>query len=332
MDNSVSGGARWSTWHLCWQAAAGRDFVANPRLVERVRERLLDAHRAEGRRLLHYLMTPGEIHLLSRLSSGESPEAVVRAIASVVSRWVREIQQTRGPVFAAPYRAHEVRTDEELKQELRMLVWRPVETGLCVTPTHYVNSSLRTILGIRRAQGFDSRGLLDVFGVTVLEARKSLRGWIRRRPSKAELREWELNHGLVLAVGSMGAAFGLAREVQGAAATLVAAAATRDIDGALKLLERWVAFRLGLRSDQGLSALPGAEGARARALVAGLAVRMDLCPAAAVARHFHRAKATLSEQMATSRSREDDRRMIATPVRLILDEVASMDERSEAGR
>lgn len=313
-----------STWHICWQAATGRDLVADSRLVGRVRERLLNAHRAEGRQLLHYLMMPTEIHLLSCLPVGQSPQAIVRAIAAVVSRWVRETQPVRGPVFAARYRAHEIRSDSELEREIRMLAWRPVQIGLCVTPVHYTHASLRTTLGLNRAQGFDSRALLGLFGATVPEARKGLRGVVRRRPGEAEWREWELNHGLTLALGSIGPSFGMAREVKGDAAILVAAADSRDIDGGLKLLERWVAVRLGLDADQDLSSLAGPQGARARALVGGLAVRMALCPAAAVARHFKRAKATLCEQMTASRLREDDRRLIATPIQLVLDELAAL--------
>ena len=329
MESSVSAGYGSATWHLCWQAAMGRDFVADPKLVEKIRDRLMDAHRQQGRALLHYLLTPTEIHVISRLAPGDGPRDIVREVATIVARWVREAQGVRGPVFAARYRAHEIRTEADLKGEIRMLAWRPVEAGLCVAPLHYVNSSLRITLGLRRAHGFDSRALLAAFEGTVLEARDAMRRLIRRQPSKSELREWELNHGLSVAVGSAGPTFGMAREVAGAAAALVAAAATQDIDGALKLLERWVALRLQLPVDQGLSTLSGAIGARARALVAGLAVQSNLCPAASVARHFRRAKATLSEQMAASRLRQEDQQLLATPMRLILDEIAKLPKQAD---
>lgn len=104
------------------------------------------------------------------------------------------------------------------------------------------------------------------------------------------------------------------------AAAFVAAGGSEGIDGAIKLLERWVASRLGLREGQCLVKLGGSQGARARALVAGLAVQADLCSAAFVARHFGRAKATLCEQMAASRRRAEDRRLLATPMLEVLSE------------
>lgn len=69
-------------------------------------------------------------------------------------------------------------------------------------------------------------------------------------------------------------------------------------------------------------------GARARALVAGLAVRSGLCPAASVARHFSRARATLCEQMAASRQREEDRQLLGTPIQLILDDLKRLSTRA----
>lgn len=306
----------------------GRDFVSNPKLVEKVTERLTDSHRRPGRMLLFYQLSPKEIHLLSRLPVDDSPREIVREVATIVARWMRELEGVRGPVFAERYRAHEVRTDVELKYEVLMLAWRPVASGLCTTPLHYVNSSLRTTLGLRRAHGFESRALLDVFEGSVLEARNEMRRSVRRRPSTAELREWELNHGLAVAVGSAGPSFGMAREVDGPAAALVAAATPQNIDGALALLERWVAIRLELPMEDNLATVAGPIGVRARALVAGLAVLADLCPAAAVARHFNRARATLCEQMSASRHREEDRQLLGTPMRLILDEVKKLSRRA----
>lgn len=328
MENSVSAGNNPTTWHLYWRAATGRDLVATPKLAEKITERLMGAHRRPGRRLLYYLLTPSEIHVLSVIPAGERPTKVVREAATVVARWVRELQGVRGPVFAEPYRAHEIRTEAELKEELRMIAWRPVVTGLSRAPIQYAHSSLRTTLGYRRAHGFDSRPLLGVFGATVLEARKAMRSLIRRRPSQAEMREWELNHGIAVAVGSKGASFGLAREVGGSAAALVAAAPGQNIDGALQLLERWVAYRLELPVSENLATMPGAAGARARALVAGLAVQVRLCPAASVARHFGRARATLSEQMTASRLRDADRQLMATPMAFVLDELNKLSKRA----
>ena len=324
MENSVSAPRTSTTWHLCWKTAIGRDLVSGPKLTEKITHRLMEAHQRRGRALLYYLLTSTEIHVISHVAPDDSPREVAREVATIVARWVRERQGVRGPVFADRYRAHEVRTDAELKYEVRMLAWRPVTTGQCSKPLVHVNSSLRTTLGLRRAYGFESRALLSVFGATVLEAREAMRRLIRRRPSRAELREWELNHGLAIAVGAAGASFGMAREVDGPAAALVAASATQDIDGALTLLEQWVAFRLELPEGQDISTLPGSAGVRARALVAGLAVQASLCPAASVARHFNRARATLSEQMAASRLREEDRQILGAPMRLILDELEKL--------
>lgn len=327
MENSVSDRGPATTWHLCWKAAVGRDLVSSPKLVEMITDRLLDAHQQRGRALLYYLLTATEIHVLSRVEPGDSPREVAREVATIVARWVRELQGVRGPVFADRYRTHQVRTDAELKYEIRMLAWRPVTTGQCSKPLVYVNSSLRTTLGLRRAYGFESRTLLRVFDGTVFEAREAMRRLIRRRPSRSDLREWELNHGLAIATGSAGASFGLAREVGGPAAALVAASATQDIDGALALLARWVAHRLELPSGDDLSTVPGAVGTRARALVAGLAVQSDLCPAASVARYFDRARATLCEQMTASRGRPADRQLLGMPVQLILDELKKLSKR-----
>jgi hypothetical protein len=321
MESSVSAGQFPTTWHLCWQAAVGRNLVASPKLVEKVADRLTHAHQRRGRSLVYYLLTPREMHVLSRIPPGDSPKEVVREVATTVARWVREQEGARGPVFADRYRAHEISTAAELKYELRILAWRPAMAGLCMAPIQYVNSSLRTTLGYRRAHGFDSRAMLGVFAEGVPEARNAIHRLLRRRPSNAEQHEWELNHGLAVAVGTKGPSFGMAREVDGTAAALVAAASSRNIDGALELLERWVVHRLELPRGEDLSALGGSSGARARALVAGIAVRARLCPAASVARHFGRARATLCEQMAASRLRQDDRHLLATPVQMILDEL-----------
>jgi len=53
-------------------------------------------------------------------------------------------------------------------------------------------------------------------------------------------------------------------------------------------------------------------------LVACLAVRHRLCSAARVARHFGKAKSTLSEQMATCRQRPANAQLLSTPTWQIL--------------
>ncbi|MFG6432124.1 transposase [Roseateles sp. LYH14W] len=324
METSVSAEDGPRTWHICWQAAKGRNLLVDPSMVDRIRDRLFAAHEPRERALLLYLLMPTEIHVLCRLPASAGPGTIARAVANLVSRWVRDIDRTRGPVFAGRYHAHEVPAADMLRREVRMLAWRPVAVGLCARPTYYTRSSLRMSLGLERTKDFDAKALASTFGETVHEARMAMRSVIRGRPPAVELREWELSHGLALAIGSANAASPLVREVDGVAAAFVAAGGSEGIDGAIKLLERWVALKLGLRDGQCLAKLGGSQGARARALVAGLAVQSELCSAAFVARHFKRAKATLCEQMAASRRRLEDQRLLAVPKRDVLSEAVKL--------
>ncbi len=305
-------------WHICWQAAKGRDLLVHPVLADMIRSRLLAAHTPRGRHLLHYLLMPSEIHVLSRLPVGEGPKLIAREFASLVSRWVREFDRTRGPVFAARYAAHAIESPTELAFEVRMLAWRPVAMGLCARPTTYMKSSLRATLGLSARLGFEPRELHRYFDDATYEARQAIRKVVRGRPSNFELREWELSHGLALVVGDPCLTSGVAREVTGATAALVAAGGVQGIDGAINLLECWVAHRLHIPLSWSLSTLSGPVGVRARALVAGLAVQSKLCSAAAMARRYGRAKATLCEQMAASKARAEDRLLLETPVESIV--------------
>lgn len=325
MDSSDPGRDAPTAWHMSWQAAIGREIFADPSLYARVRERLIDAHDRRGRVLVDYTMLPREIHLVSQITPGDSVGGVARAIGNVVARWVRELQPVRSPVFAGRYRAHPIASDGDLRGELRMLAWRPVLLGLCATPSHHAHSALRTVLGLRPAHGFDARAVLRLFGDSVPQARAALRGWLSRRPSEREARQWELACGLTLATGTVGPHAVIARELRSAdAARLVAAAGSAGIDGALLLLEAWVLARLGARRDLDLRQAKGEVGARGRALVACLATDHDLCSAASVARHFGRAKATLSEQMAARRRAPADRQVLATPVQRIVEEALAL--------
>ena len=313
-----------TTWHIVWQAVQGRDLLANPALAERIRIRVLAAHRLPGRALLGALVMPTELHLLSRLPPGTSPGDVARTIGNIVARWVRQVHGVPGVVFAGPYRACEIDSDEAARNELRMLAWRPVVSGLCRAPTHYSNSTLRATLGLKRAQGFDVLAPLRLFGASVPAARAALRDRIAKRPGAIELRQWELTRGLALAQGYAGTFSVMARPVRGPAATLVAASRPPGIDGALQLLERWVLLKLGLRDVPGLDALPAPTAGRVRALVACLAVQLELCPAASVARHFKRAKATLSERMALCRLQPQDRAILGVPVARVVEEAIAL--------
>lgn len=306
-----------ATWHLLWQAAFGRDCFTHLALFARIRDRLIDAHRSSGRQLLDYLVLPGEIHVVCRLQAGDTPERVARAFGHVVARWVRQVQRVRGPVFAEPYRAFRVQSVDELRTLVRILAWRPVTQGACITPTHHAQGALRITLGLSPASGFNARPLLRHFGESVIGARASMRSWIARRPGDRDLMRWALIHGLphgrTRSAGPPGRGV-----VDHAAADLFAAAGPGGLDAVLGLLEKWVALCLGkptlLSSYEGSDALR----TRARALVACLAVRHGVCAAAVVARHYGKAKATLCEQMAACRSRAEDRAILEMPLERLL--------------
>lgn len=311
-------------WHIGWQAAMGRDLLGHGALFERIRRMLIAAHQRPGRVLIDYLLAPSEVHVVSTLPPDRGPGDIARALASVIARSVRETDAVRGPVFAGPYRAHPLTSEAALMEEIRLLAWRPVALGACAVPCHYAHSALRTTLGLRPAMGYDARPLLGRFGGPVPVARAAMRRWLAQRPTTAEMRQWELSRGLILARGDVGPRPAMSREVRGPAATLVAAHGAQRIEGALCLLERWVRLRVGLPGTEPLALLRNSQGVRARALVACLAVDMDLCSAASVARHFGRAKATLSEQMADGRRRAQDRLILAMPLQRVAEEAASL--------
>lgn len=323
-----------ATWHLCWQAAVGRDFCADPLLRDRIRRRLLDTHRQAGRVLITYALLPTEIHVIAQLEPDDSARSVARAIGTIVARWARDAQPLCSPVLAGRYKAHRIGSVGELLEEVRLQAWRPVWLGLCKTPSHWPHGAARIALGLTPANGFDARPLLQHFGQTVPQARECLRAWIARRPDDQQCRIWELMNGLSLAAGTVGPQQAMARVVHGAAAAaLVAAGGADGIDGALHLLDAWVMARFGLAGAADLRQASGRSGARCRALVASLAVEHGLCSAASVARHFGRAKTTLSEQMICCRSDPVVRQMVAIPVQRLIEEAKALQgiERSPSG-
>lgn len=314
-----------TTWHICWQAAVGREFFPDESLPSKIRSRLLDAHRGPGRVLIYYTLLPTELHVLVQLDAEDTVGSVARAVGNVVSRWVRQVQPVRSPVMAGPFRAHRVESAAELRSDVRMLAWRPVFQGLCKTPIHHPHAGLRIALGLTPNQGFDARYLLEYFGDSTPVARVALHTWVTRRPSERECHQWELTRGLVLAMGNAGPRTTTTLLVQGADAAMLVAAAGGQIDGALHLLEIWVAAKLDASATPDLHA-SSSHGARGRALVGCLAVDLRLCSAASVARYFGRAKATLSEQMKACRQRAPDRQVLATPVARIVEEAVALVE------
>lgn len=323
MPETPSGGA--TMWHVCWQAALGREFFPHPALYGRIRRRLLEAHRRKGRVLVDYALLPTEIHVVAEIPPGDTVGSVARAVGNVVARWVRAAVPVRSPVLAGPYRAHRIDSADAQREEVRMLAWRAVFLGLCKTPAHYPHAAYRIALGLAPGDGFDARPLLRVFGVSVPVQRAKLWALVAERPSEQQRQAWELMHGLALATGSASAPGPVAaKEVRRAAAATLVAAGGRGIDGALDLLAIWVAAALGLRDAHALHTATDAAAARGRGLVGCLAVAHGLCSAATVARHFHRAKATLSEQMTARRTSAADRSILATPVQRIIEQATAL--------
>jgi hypothetical protein len=308
------------TWHLHWQAAEGQCFLPTAGMAERIRERLIAAHQRRGRVLIEYKILPTEIHLVSRISAGDSPGQVAGGIGNFVSRWVREVRRTRSPVMSGPFQSCVLASDEAVRHEIRMLAWRPVQLGLCRGPTFHAHGALRIALGLRRADGFDARPMLRCFGQQTSEARAALSRWVSRRPSALQWRSWELARGLLLAPSFGGPDPTGFRQVKTPeAAALLAMAGPGGVDAALALLAEWVTFKLGAAQSLDLQEGQDARSVRGRALVTRLATRHRLCSAAFVARYFGRAKATLCEQVAASRGRVEDTGLVSTPVERIIE-------------
>jgi len=312
------------TWHLCWQAAVGREFFPVPSLRGRIRDRVIAAHKMRGRVLFDFCLLPTEIHVVAQLDGGDGPGDLARAIGTFVTRWVREARPIRSPVLAGPFRAHPIASETELLHEVRMLAWRPVVLGLRKGPTYHRDGGLRVALGRRVTDGYDPRPLLKMFGATVSGARPALRAWISKRPSDAEWQAWELERGLTLAISGVGPQPWAAHEVRSAGAAALIAAGTEGVDGALQLLTAWVTAKLGGPGVVDLLEGTDHPSARGRAIVARLATEYALCSSASVARFFGRSKATLSEQMRASRSREADVEIVHTPVQRILAETDAL--------
>jgi len=319
-------GADATIWSLSWQSIIGRDFLASRDLIEKIRERLIRAHQSPGKVLLYFVLLPSEIHAIARIEGGESVASISRSFSHVLSRWVREAQAMRGPVFAGPCHIEPIKSEVALRSEIRMLAWRPVRRTLCKTATHYPHAALRVALGSKPGEGFDAGPLRAFFGDSKAEARAAIRRCIRTAPTDDEWRVWELMRGLELPVEHVGSqpAKVMTKPIDAVAASLIVAGGSYRIDDALRLLEEWVIAKTHLGNSIDLHNSSSMLTARGRALVACLAVNHKLCSAAAVARHFDRAKGTLSEQMKACRSRPEDRLILATPLSRIIEESAAL--------
>ncbi len=331
MDQSIFNGERVWIWHVSWQLTWGRDLLRWPSLADRIVSRLISAHDALGRELLFYLVLPREIHLISMLPADAPPSVLAVGVANVIGKWVRQADGQLGPVFIAPFRAEAIGRMESLCRDIRMLAWRPVSTGLRDAPTNYAYGALRPLVGLSLPGGFRTAPLFDLLGSKVPQDRARIRRVMAEPPTELDVLQWELAKGLVPARGTLGPGGLMTRHVQGAAAVLVAASKDKSIDGALRFLVRWVEVKLGLQGGHGLSSNGGPEGARGRALVAGLALKSGLCSASSVARHFGRAKATLSEQMTASSSRAADQAILAIPMEQIVKEAIAIAIRARDG-
>jgi len=328
VKNSLTGPAcvGETTWSLSWQAIPGRDFLANKDLIARIRELLIRAHRSPGRRLLYFVLLPSEIHAIAQIDGDESVGNIIRSFSHVLSRWVREAQTLRGPVFAGPCHVAPIESEAALRREVGLLAWRPFRLAQCKNVAHYPHAALRVALGVKAGDGFDAGPLRAVFGASKLEARAAIRGCIRRPPTAEEWQVWELMRGLVLPVKNSGSIpiKGVSKPVDVFTARLIAAGGTARIEDALRLLEEWVSAKIQTGNCINLHRGSSSLAVRGRALVACLAVSHRLCSAASVARHFDRAKGTLSEQMKACRSRPSDRLILATPLPRILEESAAL--------
>lgn len=324
MDRSISDGEARRVWHIYWQAVVDRDLVSHAALARQIRARLLGAHQAAGRELLYYLILPREIHLLSLLPTGDSAASLGNGLSNMIAKRVRQTDGALGAVFRDRYQAHSIDDVHRLRGEVRMLAWRPVSLKCSAVPSNYAFAALRAILGLNVAEGLHVNALLEHLDDTAPLGRVALRRALASPPSELEVLQWELSKGLASARGKAGAAGSIARQVRGPAAALVAASPGKSIDGALDLLELWVATTLGLPPLPPLAERHGFDASRARALVASLAVQLGLCPASYVASYFRRAKATLSEQMSAIRTRPADKAILAVPADRIVREVVSL--------
>ncbi|MFG6490038.1 hypothetical protein ACG04R_25400 [Roseateles sp. BYS78W] len=332
MDRSIFGGEAAKVWHIYWQAVVGRDLVAHAWLARQIRTRLIGAHESQGRQLLYYVILPREIHLLSLLQNDDSAAALGNGLSNMIAKRVRQVDGTSGAVFMDRYKAQWISDVDALCSEVRMLAWRPVSLSRSAVPSNYVFAALRPILGLSLSEGLHVNALLELLGESAPLGRIALRRALASRPTDLETLQWELGKGLVSARGTAGAAGAVARHVKGPAAALVAASASKSIDGALELVELWVATRLGIEPGPLLAEGRGFLASRGRALVACLAVQIGLCPASYAARHFKRAKATLSEQMAAIRKRPADKTILATPPdRIVREAIALLAHKLEAG-
>lgn len=314
------------TWSLSWKAAPGRDFLAHERMAEKIRARLIDAHRQPGRELIFYVVMPTEIHVVARVVGRESVASIVRSCSHILSRWVREVHVHQGPAFATKCRASPLDSLQALGPEIQMLGWRPVRLGLCSRPQQYAHSTLTAATQRAAAGAFDSTPLLRILEETPNAARASLDALLRTPPSDEAWRVWELKRGLEqpTAQQSYVSATTMPRTVDASTATLIAAGGGYGIEGALSLMETWVCTKLDparrLNTQSGLVSLR----VRVRAVVACLAVDHRLCSAVFVARHYGCTKGTLSVQMTRCRTRSQDRKLLQTSLERILSDAAEL--------
>lgn len=313
------------SWHLCWQAAYGHSFLAQPALASWVRQRVIDAHRLRSRVLLDFVILPCEVHTLSGLHSEDDTVMLAREVGSIVARRLRRYARVDGPALRGRYLSHWIESDDDLRAEMRMMAWRPVVAGMCRSPTYHAHGAFPIALGRSSVDGFDARPLLSLFGVSVSDARQALRRFVLRRPSPEQLIHWELTRGYSSVNACMERVLHATSGPRADAAARLIAAGGAGLDGGLTLLEGWVGQQLP--DDIGMSgaAADRQRGARARALIACLAVDHGLCSAAELARRFGRSKSTLSEQMAACRRRPPEAMLLETPVQQIILEVLGRD-------
>ena len=225
------------TWSLCWQTALARSFLVHPSMTDKIRSKLLKLHREHGRVLVDFVILPTEILTITQVQPGDTVYNVAAPFGNQLAKWVQEHERVRSPLLAGPYSRQLLETDDEIRQEVRMMSWRPVLKGKAYAPDRDPNGALRSALGGNAARLFDPMPLLGFFGTGVNPSRDALRDWLRKPPSDEEWRAWELSRGLRLATGTSGPHPFMAKKVTGMAAAFVAAGGSDTIEGALELLE-----------------------------------------------------------------------------------------------
>ena len=91
-----------------------------------------------GSNLVHaWVVMPDHVHLLLELSSRETLSVAVARLKSGASRRVNAATGRRGPLWAAGFHDHALRSDEVLERVVAYMLMNPVRAGLVEQPGEY---------------------------------------------------------------------------------------------------------------------------------------------------------------------------------------------------